>query len=888
MYVLSRIKPILSVFLILALLSSCCLVSVSAGDTLQDSGLDYTESVGTIVNPGMGYTKTLWYTCAPGNTPVCSVTPNSLVLMFVDIGAFSSGVNGSTDEDGNYTEGTDYDLDDAFFTGLRGTFENCRQSGCTIALRFRYDAYGKSNPEPASFDQVLHHIDQIRQSGLLEEYQDILMFVESGFVGAWGEQHSGKYTSLSYKAQLLDAMLDCVPDPIPVTVRTWDTFAEWLGLSSRLELEGYTSAAGSRAARVGMYNDGYMGSDSDLGTYPYAETNRPIETGMMYTQCTTAYFGGEFSGNLEWARQFDTYLPENAIPEMYLTHLSYINGNIYQLYKDYTFGADDDVEGVDNSAYYGQTVYQFMRDHLGYRFVLRDSDLSASVEQGGTLTLDFKVENTGFANPIRQQKAEIILEKDGVWTACEVDLDSRSWASCSTSESSLRIKLPGSLEPGKWNVYLRLSVGNNDLSSNQRTVRFANDGLWYAALGGNLLGSFTITEAEDPALRTDASMYQIGGPAAADGELYYCSPATVTIDGTIGTDEWADATRLQETDDSVFLVKNDADYVYIAVTLPADADAPVYNLQWYTGPSYENVWNWYYLATKSGYVYTYRAGQEDTLIAYSGNTYEMAIPLHTVLGLEPGVTMTGLRPFIQDQDNSWVATLFSPETYDYTIQPAVNSYTAHRDLTVNAGESLTLTALYEAPGCTAVWQKDGQAIDVSGISETGKAGYSGTALTLTDISAADAGSYTVCFTDADGQVIDRLCVADVTVISEEEPVLTAPTASVSAARSSSKLTVTGCFDQYADSTGTYPVTGHGLVYITSTKLGSKTLTLNTSGRTKVSFSSYRADGSFSYSFKPVSISTKYVVRAWLTYTDADGQTKTVYSDPLVVKLSSLS
>ena len=82
-----------------------------------------------------------------------------------------------------------------------------------------------------------------------------------------------------------------------------------------------------------------MGSDSDLGTY----SNRAAQTAWMEKQMEHTYYGGEFSGNLDWAKKYDTYLPENAIPEMYRTHLSYINSNIYQLYKDYTFGAEYDV-----------------------------------------------------------------------------------------------------------------------------------------------------------------------------------------------------------------------------------------------------------------------------------------------------------------------------------------------------------------------------------------------------------------------------------------------------------------------------------------------------------------------------------------------------------------
>ena len=317
---------------------------------LVDSGISYVETVETIANPGAGYTTTDWYTCAPGNTPIHDKN-GSVVLMFIDIGKFSSGANGTTNEDGTYVEGTDYDLDEQFFQNVRASFENCRKNGSTIAVRFRYDANGKDNPEPATFDQVLRHIQQIKENGLLEDYKDILMFVETGFVGKWGEQHGGKYTSLDYKVQLVNAMLDCVPKEVPITVRTPNIFEKWAGITTE-EMATYVAEPGSDAARIGLYNDGYMGSDSDLGTY----SNRTAQTAWMEKQMEHTYYGGEFSGNLDWAKKYDTYLPENAIPEMYRTHLSYINSNIYQLYKDYTFGAEYDVENGDHSAYYGQTV----------------------------------------------------------------------------------------------------------------------------------------------------------------------------------------------------------------------------------------------------------------------------------------------------------------------------------------------------------------------------------------------------------------------------------------------------------------------------------------------------------------------------------------------------
>lgn len=118
----------------------------------------------------------------------------------------------------------------------------------------------------------------------------------------------------------------------------------------------------------------------------------------------------------------------------------------------------------------------------------------------------------------------------------------------------------------------------------------------------------------------------------------------------------------------------------------------------------------------------------------------------------------------------------------------------------------------------------------------------------------------------------------------------APTVTVSAARASSgkKITLTGTFVDYENISKYYDVTAHGLVYYSTTKLGTKTLTVNTPGRTRVNFSSYKADGSFSYTMTPTSASVRYTVRAFLAYTDTNGRTMYVYSAPIIGSYNSLT
>ncbi|MGN0630413.1 MAG: DUF4832 domain-containing protein, partial [Ruminococcus sp.] len=507
-------------------------------ENLKDSGIDYTEIVSTINNPGAGYTSAVWYECRPGSTPVKNPGGN-LVVLFVDIGAFSSGINGEKD----------YDLDESFFNGIRGTLENCRNNGSTVGLRFRYDANGISNPEPETFEKLLEHIHQIADNGFLNDYEDILMYVESGFAGAWGEQHSGKYTSTEYKAKILDELLKAVPKSVSVTVRTPDTICKWADIETG-KIADYVTETGTDAARIGLYNDGYMGSDTDLGTY--INPVRKDSVDFMKNQMTHAYFGGEFSGNIDYAKQYDTYLPHNAIAEMYNTHLSYINSNIWKLYQEYTYTADLDTQGCDNSAYYGETVYKFIRDHIGYRFVLRDSDLTSETKQGGDVTVKFKVENTGFANPVKSQISEVILEKDGKYMICDTDIDDRKWLSSETFSEELNLKLPSDIEVGDWNIYLKLTAGETDAQSTKRTVKFANNNIYNSSLGANYLGTVAV-KADSKA---ESSSFYEEGNKVSDGVVYDYN-GRIFIDGFIGEREWQDKDLIAESDRGKVYMKSD-------------------------------------------------------------------------------------------------------------------------------------------------------------------------------------------------------------------------------------------------------------------------------------------------------------------------------------------
>lgn len=600
-------------------------------EILKDSGIDYTETVSTINNPGAGYTSAVWYECKPNDTPVKNPNGN-LVVLFVDIGAFSSSINGEKD----------YDLDESFFNGIRETLENCRNNGSTVGLRFRYDANGISNPEPETFEKILDHIHQIADDGFLNDYEDIIMYVESGFVGAWGEQHSGKFTSTEYKARLLDELLKIVPESISVTVRTPNIICEWAGIETD-EIAEYITESGSDAVRIGLYNDGYMGSDTDLGTYINPTRKESVQ--FMKKQMTHAYYGGEFSGNIEFAQKYDTYLPQNSIAEMYDTHLSYINSNIWDLYKEYIYTADLNIQNCDNSSYYGETVYKFMRDHIGYRFVLRDSNLTSETKQGGDVTVNFKIENTGFANPIKAQNSEVILEKDGKYMICDTDIDDREWFSTETVSEELNLKLPSDIEVGDWNIYLKITAGKTDAEDTKRTVQFANNDIYNSSLGANYLGTVTVKEDLNA---ENQNFYELGNKAS--NGIIYDYNGRIFIDGFIGAREWQDKDLIAESDKSKVYMKSDKDYIYICADVPNTAKAPVYNLQWKSKTAENQTWIYY---ASNGFVYFSGNDYSGVTCKFNGGIVEWKIPIDETMNLNQNDELDFIRIFVQDSANEW-------------------------------------------------------------------------------------------------------------------------------------------------------------------------------------------------------------------------------------------
>ncbi len=437
--------------------------------------INYNETLETFSNPERGFYEPVGLSLKPSDNKALNYSSN-LVHLRVNLGAFSGKNNG----------GVDLDLTEDALTALNVSLQNVKAKGGSVILRFAYDNFdGKANREP-SLDMILKHIEQLKE--VFYNNRDVITYVELGFFGPWGEMHTSTISTTANVSLAIDKMLEAVPEEISIGVRTPNYYAAWAGVE-RNKLDTFKSVKGTKYYRVGLYNDGYLGSGSDLGTF----SNRDKEIAWLKEQAKHTLYGGEVVAN-SGSTPINTV--EYMSKEAFLTHTTYLNLRWnYQTIHNWK----SEIYHGEDSLYVGQTGFKYVENHLGYRFVLRNSVLKDTITNHDTLKVNFKIENVGFANLINHKKVTIVLESKDNLYEIKTDIDPTSWDSKSVVNITKDIKLPKDIALGNYRVYLRMSYyGDLVNDHNYKTIRLANDGIWNSEIGANYLGKIKVIEYVPP------------------------------------------------------------------------------------------------------------------------------------------------------------------------------------------------------------------------------------------------------------------------------------------------------------------------------------------------------------------------------------------------------
>ena len=379
------------------------------------------------------------------------------------------------------------DLSDNALTQLDYILTHIHASKRQVILRFLYDWDGKAlETEPDNIEQIMRHMDQI--GPVVNSYADAVFLLQSTFTGNCGEMTQTKFGSHESNRLLMSHLAQVTDPSIYLAVRTPSHLR---GVTqTRTPVSADTAYDGSLGSRLGLFNDGMLGSVYDLGTYdntPNADTTEPEDKGTREEEISFQDYICQFVPNGGEAILYDAPYSdlENALPDLVKMHVTYLNCDhhaaVMDKWKNTIYHGDDCFDGVSG--------YEYIAAHLGYRYVVMGSGFTYDALDKNSAVLTLTIENTGFAPSYRLFDCSLSLEdtETGLQLILPVTLDNRTIGGGSQAEFSFPLVING-LPEGTYQVTFFMTDPYTE-----QLIEFANDKIDSA--GRTILGTLTVESA---------------------------------------------------------------------------------------------------------------------------------------------------------------------------------------------------------------------------------------------------------------------------------------------------------------------------------------------------------------------------------------------------------
>lgn len=336
-----------------------------------------------------------------------------------------------------------------------------------IILRFLYDWDGNAAAsEPSDIELVKTHMTQT--ASVVNSYASSIYTMQGIFVGNVAEMNGGIHMNTDSMCALM-AHLDAVIDPdIFLSVRTPAQRRTILASADAFPADN------TLAKRLGLFNDGMLGSDSDLGTYGNTDKNSSSSLSDHWLREQELEYQNELCRLVPNGGEVTIDNPYNdlkaAISDLSAMHVSYLNCmyhmEVLGKWKTDTVQTDDVWNGTDGYTYIGA--------HMGYRY--RCSQTSSGNFHFWTddaVQLNLSLENTGFSGSYEPLSMSLLIAPNesspAVFEAALTDTGFLSLCCGESADASLTLPLR-EFPDGDYRVYLSCTRG-----SDGRAIALAND-----------------------------------------------------------------------------------------------------------------------------------------------------------------------------------------------------------------------------------------------------------------------------------------------------------------------------------------------------------------------------------------------------------------------------
>ena len=401
----------------------------------------FRESTAILRNPYQGFYKIAAYTLSDDAQPLdeALIREYELPLVLVEI---------------NLRNNRAAAISDAALEQLDEILNAWSASDTQMILRFLYDWDGiAKRTEPEALSVILTHMDQVAE--IVNRYEESVYLMQGCFIGSWGEMHGSNFEDAKSIKKLVTHLHQVIAPSIYLSVRTP---AQWRMITGRYDVPADFQDQPSLTGRLGLFNDGMLGSLTDLGTYgstrrkeatnPFYKGIREEELAFQNALCQFVPNGGE----VVHSSQLNDL--SEAVQYLKTTHVSYLNADydqaVLQKWAQTVWQGSDAFDGCDGLIY--------VKAHLGYRYVVRNATAQKQGFLKSNLTLSLTLENTGFGNALKPFEAAFLLQNTQTGQRLQVPIDYDLRSLKSGQRATLTASLPAKeLSEGTWQVFFSVT-----------------------------------------------------------------------------------------------------------------------------------------------------------------------------------------------------------------------------------------------------------------------------------------------------------------------------------------------------------------------------------------------------------------------------------------------